>query len=66
MQGKVDLSVTFREFKNFLIDETMEFKGTFGSAKSSTRGDIPSSGMMDDYYRCDYLDFTNSANLFYT
>lgn len=66
--GKIDLSVTFREFKNFLIDETMEFKGTFGSAKSTTRGDIPASGMMDgDYYRCDYLDyFSNRANLDFT
>jgi len=65
--GKVDLSATFREFKNFLIDETMEFKGTFGSAKSTTRGDIPLTANDGDYYRCDYLDFhSNSANLDFT
>lgn len=65
--GRVDLSVTFREFKNFLIDETMEFKGTFGSAKSTTRGDIPLTANEGDYYRCDYLDFhSNNSNLDFT
>ena len=65
--GKVDLSVTFREFKNFLIDETMEFKGTFGSAKSTTRGDIPLTANDGDYYRCDYLDFhSDNSNLDFT
>jgi hypothetical protein len=65
--GKVDISITFREFKNFLIDETMDFKGTFGSPKSTTRGDIPASASDGDYYRCDYLDFfSHNANLNFT
>jgi len=65
--GKVDISCTFREYKNFLIDETMEFKGTFGSPKSSTRGDIPLTASDGDFYRCDYLDFySQHAQLSFT
>ena len=66
--GKVDVSITVREYKNFLVDETMVFKGTFGSPKSTTRGDVPLTGTADgDYYRCDYLDFNSaSANLSFT
>ena len=66
--GKVDVSITVREYKNFLVDETMTFKGTFGSPKSTTRGDVPLTGTADgDFYRCDYLDFTSaSANLSFT
>jgi hypothetical protein len=46
----------------------MTFKGTFGSPKSTTRGDVPLTGTADgDFYRCDYLDFTSaSANLSFT
>jgi hypothetical protein len=66
--GKVDVSVTIREFKNFLINETMEDKGTFGSANSTLRGDLPVTGAAPgDFYRCDYLDFYSaSADLNFT
>ena len=66
--GMINVSVTIREFKNFLIEETMRYKGSFGSAKSDTRGDIPIEGIEDgDFYRCDYLDFySTNAKLEFT
>jgi hypothetical protein len=65
--GKVDMSLTIREFKNFLSNEMINYKGTFGSPYSTTKGDIPVSGDNGDFYRCDYLDFlSHSANLRFT
>ena len=65
--GKVDLSITVREYKNYSIEDTMLYKGTFGSNKSTTRGDIPLTATDGDYYRCDALDFYSThANLDFT
>jgi hypothetical protein len=46
----------------------MEDKGTFGSANSTLRGDLPVTGAAPgDFYRCDYLDFYSaSADLNFT
>ena len=65
--GKINVSATFKEFKNFSIEDTEIYKGTFGSNKSTTRGDLPISAITGDYYVCDSLDFFSSeSNLEYT
>jgi len=65
--GTVNVSVTFRSFRNLSIEETGTYIGTFGSRKSITKGDLPLTATEGDFYRCDYLDYySDVSNLEYT
>ena len=55
--GKVDLTVKFKEFRNLYVEEAILYKGSFGSRKSTTQGDLPTTSTIGDYYECDFLDY---------
>lgn len=45
---------------SYLPVDTVEFKGTFGSASSTTGGDLPASGNVGDLYICDEDSYSST------
>ncbi len=59
--GYPPLDATGKIPANFLPTSTIEYKGSFGSASSTTGGDLPASANTGDLYICDEDNFVSAV-----